>query len=318
MLQLRMTAGQYVFMFIRVVCLFLVAVLVPKPALASDLREFRGTEIIVFYEPSLEDAAKKLAVEYAEIKAEIEKKLQWEIGFTPTVVLIRQHEEFQKEAGNNLVTAFAVPSRTMIMIDYSRMQKTPFDLRATLEHELCHLLIHHYITASVPRWLDEGVAQWASGGISDIFLQDGKDILKQSLLSGNLLPLKEISARFPEEPRELLLSYEESRSFVEFIERRYGRQKLIAILHALERDESIEQATYENLSTELWLIEQEWGKSLLKKYSWPSYIADHIYGVLFFAAAVGTLAGYLMFRRRLRNYRDDDEYGPPDEKDDTR
>ncbi len=303
-------------MFKRVIYLFLLTAIFSTPVEASELKQYKSDRIVILYEPPLENAAKRLASEYPEIKAEVEKKLEWSVGFIPTVVLIRENKEFQKKAHNKLVTAFAIPVENVITIDYSKTGRTPFDLRATLEHEICHLVLHHYIPDSVPRWLDEGVAQWASGGISDIIVQDDKNILKQALLSGSLLTLKDISLRFPEEPRELLLSYEESKGFVEFIVREYGPEKLIAVLRSLEKNKSIEQAAYENLSTGMDELEKKWREGLIKKYSWPSYIADHIYGIVFFAAALATLIGYMMFRRRMRNVRDDDNGDSFDETED--
>ncbi len=289
----------------RVIYLFLLTATFSTLVSASELKQYKSDGIVILYEPPLENAAKKLALEYPEIKAEVEKKLEWSVGFIPTVVLIRENKEFQKKAHNSLVTAFAIPVENVIAIDYSKMDRTPFDLRATLEHEICHLVLHHYISDSIPRWLDEGVAQWASGGISEIITPDQKDVLKQALLSGSLLPLKDISLSFPQQPRELLLSYEESKAFVEFIAREYGTAKLIAVLHSLQKNESIEQAVYENLSTGMDGLEKEWQDGLIKKYSWPSYLADHIYGIIFFVAALATLIGYMMFRRRMRNVRDD-------------
>ena len=298
----------------KVMYLFLLAAIVSTTVSAFELRQYKSAGIVILYEPPLENAAKKLAGEYPEIRADVEKKLQWSIGFTPTVVLIREHKEFQEKARDNLVTAFAVPGENVIMIDYSRMGRTPFDLRATLAHEICHLVLHYYISDSVPRWLDEGVAQWTSGGISDILVPDEKDILKQAILSGGLLRLKDISLRFPEEPEKLLLSYEESKAFVEFIVRGYGTAKLITVLHSLKKSESVEQAVYENLSTGMDQLEQKWREGLVRKYSWPSYIADHIYGIIFFAAALATLIGYVMFRRRMKSLRDDENDDFPDEK----
>jgi hypothetical protein len=110
-------------------------------------------------------------------------------------------------------------------MDYSKIDRTPFDLQATFEHELSHLLLHKNIKApNIPKWLDEGVAQWASGGIADIINPGNKDILKQAVISENVIPLYEISVAFPSQSREFILSYQESRSFVEFIVHEYERK----------------------------------------------------------------------------------------------
>ena len=95
-----------------------------------------------------------------------------------------------------------MPERNLIVIDYSKMNRIPFDLEDTFKHELSHILLHQEIDASsLPKWLDEGVAQWASGGIADILRTGEKDLLQQAVLSHRMLALKDISCNlsgFPE------------------------------------------------------------------------------------------------------------------------
>lgn len=278
----------------------------PSPHLeAVELKQLNGPEVIIRYEPALESAAVGLAEVYPGIRADVEKKLAWRIGFIPVVVLIRRHDLFLRESRNDLVTAFAVPGENLIAIDYSRMERTPFDLRATLAHELCHLLLHRNIEdPPLPRWLDEGIAQWVGGG-ADILDTGERDVLKQAVLAGNLLQLSDISVHFPEQPRALRLSYEESRSLVEFIVQEYGTGKLLSILEGLHDKKTVEQAVSENLPVGLGTLEGNWRDSLLRKYSWQTYLADHIYWILFFLAALGTICGYLRLRKRFKNYRDE-------------
>jgi Peptidase MA superfamily len=276
------------------------------PCHAAAGREvFNGQGIVIRFEPPLRNAAVSLAGIYPRVKADLEAKTGWNVGFAPLVVLIRENREFRKYADSDLVTAYAVPGRDLIVIDYSKVGKTPFDLQSTLEHELCHLLLHRMAGTDIPRWLDEGVAQWASGGAVDIMNPEEKDILKQAVLSRSLIPLNELDV-FPEQPRALILAYQESRSFIEFIEREYGTDRLRAVLHALGNGKPPERAIEETLSTEMGALEEKWEASMARRYSWPMYIADHLYWVLFFAAGVVTLVGYLKFRRRLKNYRDEE------------
>lgn len=290
-------------------CLIITLLLAtPLPdAEAVALKQYNGPEVIVRYEPPLENAAVGLAAVYPGIKADVEKKLSWRIGFVPVVVLIRRHDLFLKESRNDLVTAFAVPGENLIAIDYSRMERTPFELRSTLEHELCHLLLHRNIEdLFLPRWLDEGIAQWVGGG-ADILDPGEGDVLKQAVLSGNLLRLDDISLHFPGQPGALRLSYEESRSVVEFIVGKYGTGKLLSILEGLHDRKSMEQSVSENLRVGLSALERNWRDSLLRKYSWQTYLADHLYWILFFLAALGTVCGYLRLRKRIKNYRDEED-----------
>lgn len=265
-------------------------------------------EIAIQYDPRLENAARKISSSYAEIIRTVEKKMGWDAGFVPVVVLVRQNEEFQQFARNRLITAYAVPRKNLIVIDYSKMDRTPFDLRATFEHELYHLLLHEHIESSLlPKWLDEGFVQWASGGVADIINPGNKDLLKQAVLSDTVLPLRTIASRFPAYSRGLLLSYQQSRSFIEYIVQEYGEEKMLAVLNSLKKGKPVEQALMDDLSIELYELELNWRTHLVRKYSWMTYIADHIYWILFSAAAVITILGYLRFRMRLRNYRDEDD-----------
>jgi hypothetical protein len=49
------------------------------------------------------------------------------------------------------------------------MKTYPFTLTVTLKHELCHLFLHYLIGGGeLPRWFNEGIAQWTSGGIAEL------------------------------------------------------------------------------------------------------------------------------------------------------
>ncbi|MFZ2196330.1 MAG: hypothetical protein WAV13_01255, partial [Thermodesulfovibrionales bacterium] len=158
---------------------------------AAEMEEYHGTEITVRFDAPLKDAAVRLSSVYRKTRTDIESKLGLRMRVDPVVVLMRNNTAFQKMASNKLVTAFAAGGRNLIVIDYSRMDRVPFDLEDTFKHELTHILLHQKIgTPYLPKWLDEGVAQWASGGIADIMRTGDKDLLQQAVLSHRVLPLR--------------------------------------------------------------------------------------------------------------------------------
>jgi hypothetical protein len=278
---------------------------------AAEFAQFNGQGIIIRYDAPLRKAAESLAESYPGIRREVERKLAWKTDFIPRVILVRRHDLFLRESGNDLVTAFAVPRENFIVVDYSQMGKTPFAVRSTFAHELCHLLLHRHIKADfLPKWLDEGIAQWVAGS-ADILDIGERNILRQATISGNLLPLDSISLRFPDQPAALSLSYEESRSFVEFVVHEYGEGKLLAILDGLHRERTVARAVSENLPVGLSRLERNWRAALLKKYSWQAYLADRLSWILFFLGALGTVCGYLKLRKRLKNYRDGEDQDLP-------
>jgi hypothetical protein len=275
---------------------------------AAEMEEYHGPEITVRYEVPLKDAAIRLASAYGAARADIETKLGWRLQRSPVVVLVRDYDAFQETARNTLVTAFARPERNLIVIDYSKMNRAPFDLEDTFGHELSHILLHQEIDASsLPKWLDEGIAQWASGGIADILRSGEKDLLQQAVLSHRMIALKEITETFPASPNGLILAYEESKSFTEFIVKHYGEAKLRLILKSLGKNESIEEAVNGNLGLPLKELEQQWTESLSKENLWISYAAEHLYWLLFFFAALISIAGFCVAKRRMKNYRDEED-----------
>lgn len=248
---------------LKIVICFL---LLTYPVGAFELETYRGPEITVRYQRPLIEPAKRVGSYYHRARTEIEKKLGWRLRSDPHVVLLGDTDAFQEMARNTLVTALAIPERKLIVIDYSHMDKIPHDLEDTLKHELSHILLHERIDSSVlPKWLDEGVSQWASGGVADILQSEEKDILRQAVLSGRLIPLTEIRLNFPEDHRGIKLAYEQSRSFVEFFVKQYGEEKLRFILQGLENQKTIDQAVYDVLGVRFDTLEQLWKKGLSRE-----------------------------------------------------
>lgn len=276
---------------------------------ALNLKVFENSEVTIQYEMPLEKVVSRVAETYPLIKSDLEKKLNLRVTFKPTILLIHSNSKFQKMVkGNDLITAFAVSGNNTIVINYSKMERTPFDLKLTLKHELSHLLLHQYIQKDLlPKWLDEGVSQWVSEGIADIISFNGNKLLKQAVLTKHYLALKDISVHFPSSSNLFILSYEESRSIVEYIDNNFGTDKLLLILNKLHEDNDIEEAIFVSLSIDINELENEWHKYLQRKYTWLSYLTNNLYWIIFFVGAIITVIGYLQLRKRIKTYPDEDE-----------
>jgi hypothetical protein len=282
-----------------------------SPAFSESLEfeTYEGEGVTVKYEQLLEPAVKKLARIYPQVKSDLEKKLRLEVAFQPTIFLIGNAPAFRRlSGGNELITAFATSRNNTIVIDYSKMEKTPFDLELTVKHELCHLLLRNVIHKKhLPRWLNEGISQWVSEGVSDIINPDGSKIFKQAVLSNRFLALRDISQSFPQRNNLFILSYEESKSFIDYVEGRYGEDKVLAILYELQRGNDIENTFSSVLSVDLVRLEKDWHRHLRRRYTWIRYVSDNIYWLLFFAGAIITVIGFLHLRMRMWKYRDEEE-----------
>lgn len=273
---------------------------------AEDIIE--NNEIIVHFEEPLRDMAEEIVHIYPDIKKGLEERFGWRLNFRPVVRLINK-EDFQEVVNNPFVVAIAVPKGDLILIDSSRANTNPFSLEITMKHELCHLMLYHYIKGQkLPKWLNEGVSQWASGGIAQIVMgSEGKKILREATLSRRFIPLKDLVSKFPQDKKALLLAYEESKSVVEYIISEFGTGGLLRILNNLRRGDETAEALQKALGISLEELERRWQDYLMKKTTWLTYLSDNLYTILFFLAGLITIYGFVRLMLKRRGYRDEEE-----------
>ena len=283
------------------------------PLSARDMSSIESSLVTVVYEASLDFAADDVIGMYPGVKKELEATLFWPVDFKPAVVLIASEESFSQMAGNSAYVAYALPGKNLMVIDYSRMNIRPFTLRITLKHELCHLLLHRYITrVHLPKWLDEGVAQWISDGIGEIMPGRNDSVLRWATLTGRFLRLDSISHHFPGNERDLILAYEQSKHVVEYIISEYGVNGLLNILAAMKNGHDADQAVAMSLMMSIDDLEMAWRQKQRSPATLLAYVAANIYTVVFILAALLTFVLYLriMIRKRRLMDEEEEEYYP--------
>ncbi len=275
-------------------------------AQANNFEVLKSDLVSIHYKRGSRGAAEEVFRLLPDINSEIEMKLDMDIDFEFEIVLFRDRSNFLRLTDNNQYSAFAVPDTNLIFIDLSQMKVHPLNLRLIVIHELCHLTLHRYINEdNLPRWLDEGISQWVSGGTYELIDLINSDVLKKAYLSKTLLSFYDIGNRFPAE--RLILAYEQSRSLIEFLEKEYGKDKIKHILYNLKNGDSIENSLYNNLSLNMKELENRWRNSLKYKYTWLSYLANNIYWILFITCAFLTIYGFIRLRVRMKRYSDEDD-----------
>ena len=255
----------------------------------------------VVCEPGLRKVADDLLEAYPGVRSELEGTLRWKVDFHPTIVLIGNRERFQKMIGRSQGIALAVPARNLIVMDRSRLRSPPSILDNTLKHELCHLLLHARIPVNhLPLWLDEGIAQWSSDGLSELGPPRGGSVLDEAALSGRIIPLRFLSRAFSREGKSLVLAYEQSKSLVQFIIDRFGLESLYAVLDRLARGADIEEAFLATISVSPDELEAAWLEDLEDKLAWTGLFFGHLYEILFFAASVAVVVGFIRHLRKKK------------------
>jgi hypothetical protein len=284
--------------------LLVIFLMLPYPSLyAEQASIIQADEIVVVFEEPLRFVADEAVNIFPAIKSDLESSLNWTLDYRPTLVLTTNRVRFEEMTGSRVVVAYAVPQRNLMVIDYTKMNTTPFSLGTIIKHELCHLLLHNRVkNGRLPRWLDEGISQLASDGIAEIMMSRKASILDKAVLSKKLLSMKSLSQSFPRDQESLLLAYEESKSFVEFINHEFGREGVLALLGHLQSGSKIDGAVLKSFSIPFDELERRWHTQLRKKINWFTYLANNLYTILFFLAALITIAGFVRMMIRKRRY----------------
>ncbi len=287
----------------------------PVRAASIDIKDYKYLKtnaITLYYPAALQGAAEEITKTYPLVKAKLEGLLSQVSAIQPVIILVKKHDDFVTLTGNGPIVAYAQPRLNRIVIDYSQMRSRVM-LEETLRHETAHLMLFEITGRRLPRWFDEGVSQWLGGGLSELIEgSGGAELLKKAVISEQVIPLSSLEV-FPSDRRILLLAYEESKGFIEFIIKRYGKKKLISLLEHLRYEDNFDVAFNDIYLSGLRGIEQEWLKDLKKRATVFNYLSQHLYEIVFFVAALITFSGFIRMIIKKRRYRDeefeDDEDG---------
>ena len=280
----------------------------PSLLFAAEPKVLDTPQLAVFYDQGLKQAAQQVIAAYPSIKRTLESIFQWPLNFRPSLVLINNQKKFRRLAGHELVVAYALPQKNLVVIDYSKMNTSPFTLQRIVQHELCHLLLHHHINEdNLPRWLDEGICQWVSDGLADILMDTKRTRLPAAILSGNYFDLVELAHRFPHDKNGIMLAYEQSKSVVEYMIRQHGPQGMRNLLDLMRQGSDIEFAFENAFAISFEKFEDQWRNHLKANLNWFTYLSIHLYEILFVSAALLTILGFIRRLHRKRVYEKGDE-----------
>jgi len=273
---------------------------------AADFNHLKSNGVEVHFPPTLESAANETAQMTPEIKKDLQKIFNWSFDFNPTVLLMNDPKRFRRITHSPLVVGFAVPEKNLVVIDYTRI-RNPLEFRDILKHELCHLLIHKHIThVRIPRWFDEGIAQWSSNGVMDI-VHDPKDaLLPKAAFSDQVIPLGALNEVFPQNESALRLAYEESISFIDFIIAGYGKPALLEILQLMNHGTPLRKAIMKVCGIPLYQIEEKWRNSLEQSSTWFAHLSYYLYDILFALGGLMVIYGFIKLWRKKRAYIEED------------
>ncbi|MFN8058206.1 MAG: peptidase MA family metallohydrolase [Vicinamibacterales bacterium] len=104
-----------------------------------------------------------------------------------------------------------------------------FSWRATLWHELAHVITLQMSGNRIPRWLTEGISVYEERQADEAWGRESELTYIHLLESGQAIPLKDLNASFSD-PEKISMAYFQASLLVEHIVERFGRDRLHALI----------------------------------------------------------------------------------------
>jgi hypothetical protein len=272
----------------------------------ETLHVLEGNGLAIHYEAPLKKAAHEVMGIYPGVENELRGLFGWRPEPRP-LILVTEGEKpaLGVDWERTPISAFALPGRGLVVLHWGRAGRDPLRLHDVLKHEVCHILLHQRIGANLPRWLDEGVCQWASDGISELLAEPESSRLMEAVSMGTLIPFKQLESAFPSGDDDLLLAYEESKGFVVYLVNRFGKSGLIEVLDLASGGHKVPDALMIVTDQTLQRLEGDFQSSLKGGASWFMRISHYLYEILFVIMALLAVWGFTRQVLKKRAYRDE-------------
>jgi Peptidase MA superfamily len=189
----------------------------------------------------------------------------------------------------------AIPSERLLVIPTGEGPSAlDSEGRRTLRHEWAHLGLHSYLgDLRVPRWFDEGYAQWASGGF------DATEAwrLRVLLALGRAPDMDSLSLAWPYGREQARTAYLLAASAVSYLLEPSGERGLALFLGRWRETRSFDSALIRTFGVTPGQFEEDWRQHVRDRYGWLLVVSHSsvLWGLL-------ALVLLLMVRvRRTRN-----------------
>lgn len=183
----------------------------------------------------------------------------------------------------------------VLLTEQPRYPNERHDLLEVFRHELAHVALHDAVGHQhVPRWFNEGFAVHASGEAVTARMQT----LWTATLAGNLLPLNDLAARFPEDATEATVAYAQAADIVRYLLREHESRRFRALIERLRGEQDFEAALEDAYATDLANLEYEWREDVARRYTfWPVLLSGTM---VWMGALVLFVWGWRKRRKRNR------------------
>jgi tetratricopeptide (TPR) repeat protein len=219
------------------------------------------------------EAAQLLPYMQAElhtILATYEKKYRMTLPGPVQVEVYPNHEDFAvRTTGMPGLGALGVTFGEVIAMDSPSARKPgDFNWGATLWHEMSHVFILTATNHRVPRWFTEGLAVHEEGQRSPEWRMRATPDVLIAIRDKKLLPVASLDRGFvyPEYPTQVNVSYFQGGSICDFIQQKWGEDKLLDMVHSFARLQTTAQTIQQDLGMSAEQFDQQYLAWINQKY----------------------------------------------------
>ena len=244
--------------------------------------------------------AQHLAEHAATAVPRIARELGVQTGHTMRVLLAHDEQDFRElQPGRppEWADGTAFPSQGLIFLRAPRIRAgTAGPLEQVFDHEIVHVLLGQaFGPRPVPRWLQEGLAQWIAGE----YKPETVIALNRGSAVGGLIRLEELSAGFPENAVRAQLAYAQSADLIAFLQQEHGPEAIQVLVAELSQGTPVNAAFRAATGESVEELDRAWRSRLQESsVAVAALLLDSSWWMV--PAALALVWGAWMARRRNR------------------
>lgn len=193
----------------------------------------------------------------------------------PIVIFIYSSEEELQSTlasvGQTWVGGHADPALGSIVVSLPPGVDQSLEIQRLIPHEITHILLYRFMGNEyqyLPAWFNEGLASQM-----EAFSHPDYDlVLEKAEGERGLIPFAHLCIAFPVDSDLALLSYAQSDSLLDYIQREYGVTGIQAMIFAYDQGVSCERGVEVALGITLEELENDWKQDVFSRGRYLTYI----------------------------------------------
>ncbi len=164
----------------------------------------------------------------------------------------------------------ALPDKGQVVLLFTESSRSPVAAELIM-HELGHIFLHRAVgDVPVPRWFDEGFAQWVSGPMD--FGQTVR--LSWANMLGETIPLRELEDINSWDTNRAQLAYAESQAAFQYLVGILPNGRPEPLISEIGRVGDFEEGFYNVTGMTIPEFYRLWAKESVRRYNWLLLLAD--------------------------------------------